>query len=164
MSESSWVIELRQEWENRYKQCIMCDTYHVAVDDDVATQRFVCETCTIVHRYFTGIVAQCCEMIYPIAVLAVMICVYVEWIGIPARDSGLLGFHYALHYNELENDSIEQKILGAMINGAFVLVATLLLTIVFLIGILINYKRSIRASIRFLFAAISISSISYFVL
>ncbi len=162
----SWILELRQVWENQQKKCNTCDTYHLLTEDQLVSLDegviFTCATCKVHIQWLEGIVAQCFEMICPIAVLCGWIWIYVEFVGKAAQSRGLLRFSYALYYNEAEDDLVYEKVVGGMINGAFVLIATIALTIVFLVAILSRVPNAIRICVRILFAGIIASSIIYF--
>ncbi|MFN9999825.1 MAG: hypothetical protein ACK559_01735, partial [bacterium] len=77
---------------------------------------------------FEAVVQQSYDMIFPIGILAIMIWSYIEFIGNPARNKEILGFAHILYYDENGNHSVHTKIIGGMINGSLVLLATLVLT------------------------------------
>jgi hypothetical protein len=153
-----WIFEMREAWK---VHCRSCDVEIIQPQDI-----FYCIECKRKAYLYSAVVQQSYNMMFPISVLALLVYGYIHILGIPAKEIKVEKFSCLLYFDEQQemNSDVGLKIIGGMINGAFILLATLVLTIVFIVAFAKNNSKIIQWSVKILYGSVSICSISYFIL
>ena len=158
MKEDDWILEMRESWK------IYCRSCNIPIDhpDD----SFYCSECRRMAYLYAAVVQQSYIMMFPITALAGIVYVYITVLGMPGKEIKATKFSKLLYFDEIQEigSDVGDKIIGGMINGAFVLLATLILTVVFIVAFMKKNYTMIEWSIKILYGSVSISSISYFIL
>jgi hypothetical protein len=107
--------------------------------------------------------AQSTSMLFPVFCLSTFVFLYIELLGKPSVECGAAGFYHIVYYVEKPSDPASVKFVGGTIDGVLILLATIVLTALFIVLYMKKKPEIILKVIYGLLTSISFCSMFYFI-